>query len=154
MEDAFKKAKELLAIVGPHDLAEFEYSDESVQIRFSKESTATPVAIASAPVAAAPVATAASAPATASPAPSKTPRNFIPISSPMVGTFYQSPAPDKPAFVADGDVVEQGQVVCIIEAMKLMNEIKSPARGRISKILAKNGEAVAKDEVIFQLSPI
>lgn len=153
MEDAFKKAKELLEIVGPHDLAEFEYSDESVQIRFSKEASVAPAPQALPAPSPAPASAPEAAPAATS-AKKASGGNFIPIISPMVGTFYQAPAPDKPPFVQQGDVVEQGQVVCILEAMKLMNEIKSPARGRITSILGKNGAAVAKDDVLFQLSPI
>lgn len=71
------------------------------------------------------------------------------ITAPLVGVFYRSPAPGAPPFVEEGDLVEPGQTVCIIEAMKLMNEIKSHVRGRIKKILVENGEAVEFGQKLF-----
>lgn len=73
------------------------------------------------------------------------------IKSPMVGTFYASPAPDAPPFVQVGQQVEIGQVVCIIEAMKLMNEIKSEVRGKISQVLVNNGDPVEFGQSLFLL---
>ena len=73
------------------------------------------------------------------------------IKSPMVGTFYASPAPDAPPFVQVGSQVETGQVICIIEAMKLMNEIKSEIRGKIAEILVNNGDPVEFNQSLFRL---
>jgi acetyl-CoA carboxylase biotin carboxyl carrier protein len=157
MQEAIKKARSLLEVVGSLDLAEFEYSDAEVKIRFSRDggvahapmmTTPTPSPSASP---AAPAATAAPAANATRPKPAS---NLIPIKSPMVGTMYHSPAPDKPPYVSLGDVVETGQVVCIIEAMKLMNEIKSPAKGRIVEILIENAQGVNKDQVVFHLEPL
>ena len=67
----------------------------------------------------------------------------------MVGTFYRTPAPDASPFVEEGDEIEKGQVICIIEAMKLMNEIKAEVSGRIKKILVENGQAVEFNQPIF-----
>lgn len=71
------------------------------------------------------------------------------ITAPLVGVFYRSPAPGAPPFVEEGDLVEPGQTVCIIEAMKLMNEIKSHVRGRVKKILVDNGQAVEFGQRLF-----
>lgn len=74
---------------------------------------------------------------------------FIEIKAPMVGTFYRAPSPEAPTFVEIGQAVEAGQVICIIEAMKLMNEIKNEVRGRIAEILVENGEPVEFGQAIF-----
>lgn len=153
MQEAIKKARSLLEVVGSLDLAEFEYSDAEVSIRFSRDGGST-TAPPPAPSAPAPVAPAPSPSAAPPPPPPRPVANLVPIKSPMVGTMYHAPAPDKPAYVQKGDVVETGQVVCIIEAMKLMNEIKSPAKGRIVEILVENAQGVHKDQVVFHLEPL
>jgi acetyl-CoA carboxylase biotin carboxyl carrier protein len=76
------------------------------------------------------------------------------ITSPIVGTFYQSSSPDTEPFVKEGDVVEPDTIICIIEAMKLMNEIKAEKKGKITKILVKNGQAVEFGQPIFSIEPI
>lgn len=76
---------------------------------------------------------------------------FFEIRSPMVGTFYQASSPNAEAFVETGQEIEEDQVVCIIEAMKLMNEIKSEVKGKIVEILVKNGEAVEFDQPLFRI---
>ena len=73
----------------------------------------------------------------------------VPITSPMVGTFYAAPSPKLPAFVNEGDSISKGQVICIIEAMKLMNEIESDIAGRVTKICVKNGDAVEFGQVLM-----
>ncbi|WP_113662919.1 acetyl-CoA carboxylase biotin carboxyl carrier protein [Pedobacter nanyangensis] len=100
-----------------------------------------------APVAAAPAAPAAS---TASEDTSK----YITIKSPMIGTFYRSASPEKPSFVNVGDEIGTGKVVCIIEAMKLFNEIESEVSGRIVKILVDNASPVEYDQPLFLVEPI
>jgi oxaloacetate decarboxylase alpha subunit len=80
-------------------------------------------------------------------------KNVIEIKAPMVGTFYRAPSPDAPPYVNMGDIVETGQVVCIIEAMKLMNEIKSEVKGKIIDIQVDNGEPVEFGQVLFMLEP-
>ena len=81
-------------------------------------------------------------------------KNTIPIKSPMVGTFYRAPAPDAPPYVEVNDIVKPGQVVCIVEAMKLMNEIESEVSGRVVDILVKNETAVEYGEVLFHIEPL
>ena len=79
----------------------------------------------------------------------KTERKGKPVVSPMVGTFYSSPSPDEPPFVSVGDSISSGQIVCIIEAMKLMNEIESDVAGKITEICVKNGESVEFGQVLM-----
>jgi len=86
-------------------------------------------------------------------APSGIPANAKTVLSPMVGTFYRAPGPDSPMFVKEGDIVNEESVLCIIEAMKLMNEIKAEARGKIIKILVENGAPVEFNQPLFVLEP-
>ena len=100
-------------------------------------------------------ASAASSPA-ASPeaeAPVPPPSNLVEVKSPMVGTFYRSPAPDAPPYVEVGSTVGKGQTLCILEAMKLMNELESEAEGVIREVLVENGEPVEYGQVLFRIEP-
>lgn len=87
-------------------------------------------------------------------APAKRPDTSRTIKSPIVGTFYRSPAPDAPPYVEVGDTVKPGQVVCIVEAMKLMNEIESDINGKVVKILVKNEDPVEYNQDIFLVEPL
>jgi acetyl-CoA carboxylase biotin carboxyl carrier protein len=80
--------------------------------------------------------------------------SYLEIKAPMVGTFYRAPSPDADPYVRDGDVISPGKVLCIIEAMKLMNEIESEASGRIVKILVQNGQPVEYNQTLFLVEPI
>src|SRR6202012_2155607 len=80
--------------------------------------------------------------------------NLITVKSPMIGTFYRSPAPDKPLFVNVGDEIKPGQVLCIIEAMKLFNEIESEVSGRVVKVVADDSSPVEYDQPLFLVEPI
>jgi acetyl-CoA carboxylase biotin carboxyl carrier protein len=103
-----------------------------------------PPALAAAPAAAAPAAAPAAEDTT----------NYITIKSPMIGTFYRSASPDKPLFANVGDEIKTGTVVCIIEAMKLFNEIESEVSGRIVKVLVDNASPVEYDQPLFLVEPI
>lgn len=81
-------------------------------------------------------------------------KNTVAIRSPIVGTFYRAPAPDAPPYVDVGDIVKPGQVVCIVEAMKLMNEIESDISGRVVRILVKNEEPVQYNQELFLIEPL
>ncbi|HEY9007651.1 acetyl-CoA carboxylase biotin carboxyl carrier protein [Ohtaekwangia sp.] len=112
-----------------------------------------PVAQATAPVAQTPVATPVQQPkATAETAPAAG-KKMVEIKSPMIGTFYRSANPDSPAFVSVGDKVSKGQTVCIIEAMKLFNEIESEVSGTIVKAMVENSSPVEYDQVLFVVEP-
>jgi len=80
--------------------------------------------------------------------------NLVPIRSPIVGTFYRSPAPDAPRYVEIGDIVKLGQVVCIVEAMKLMNEIESDVAGKVVEILVKNEDPVEYNQELFLIESL
>jgi acetyl-CoA carboxylase biotin carboxyl carrier protein len=109
-----------------------------------------------APVVAAPVAAPAAAPVAEAPkaaAPASDDAKYVTIKSPMIGTFYRSSSPDKPAFVNVGDSVGKGQVVCIIEAMKLFNDIESEISGKIVKVLVDDASPVEYDQPLFLVDP-
>lgn len=109
---------------------------------------ATPIAM---PVAVAPAAPAADKPAVA---PVADESKLITIKAPMIGTFYRSPSPDKPAFVNVGDEIKAGKPICIIEAMKLFNEIESEVSGRIVKVLVDDAKPVEYDQPLFLVEPM
>ena len=142
--------KELVKVIDESSLTTFEMEQDGVKLVLKKEAVAAPVAVASPVVAAAPVVTNA---------PVQVEENVkeevkeVPtcktINSPMVGTFYASSAPDKPAYVSVGDKVKKGQVVCIVEAMKLMNEIESDVDGEIVEILVNNEDMVEFGQPMF-----
>ena len=108
--------------------------------------------VAPAPAAPAAIAPAAEAPAAAA-APAADTSKYITIKSPMIGTFYRSSSPDKPLFVNVGDEIKNGDVLCIIEAMKLFNEIESEVSGRIVKVLVDNASPVEYDQPLFLVEP-
>jgi acetyl-CoA carboxylase biotin carboxyl carrier protein len=111
-----------------------------------------PASVMAAPMAAAPsMAAPAAAAASAAPAAEK-PGHAV--TSPFVGTFYRTPAPDQPSFVDVGTVVKKGQVLCIIEAMKLMNEIEADVPGRVAEILVENGQPVEFGQTLFRIEPV
>lgn len=121
-------------------------------IQGSIASVATPVAIPSAPTAATASATATSS-AAAQKSSASAGKNTLEIKSPMIGTFYRSANPDSPPFISVGDKVSKGQTVCIIEAMKLFNEIESEFSGTVVKVLCENSSPVEYDQVLFVVEP-
>jgi len=126
--------------------------EEPVQQIITAPLPAQPVT-AAAPVAAAPAHAAAAAPEKPVRPAEPPANNTITIKSPMIGTFYRSPSPDKASFVNIGDEVEPGTVVCIIEAMKLFNEIESEVKGKIVKVLAEDASPVEYDQPLFLVEP-
>lgn len=152
----FKQIQELLKAVNKSTISELTIEEESgfkITIKqATTEAIAMPVAQyapMAAPMMAAPAPAAApvaAAPAPAAPAPSA---NEKVIKSPMIGTFYRSSGPDKPPFVSVGDEIKTGSVVCIVEAMKLFNEIESEVSGRIVKVLVDDGTPVEYDQPLF-----
>ncbi|MBK9275027.1 MAG: acetyl-CoA carboxylase biotin carboxyl carrier protein [Flavobacteriales bacterium] len=105
-----------------------------------------------APVAAAPAAAPAPA-ALAAPAPAKEESRYVTVKAPMIGTFYRAPGPGKPVFVNVGDTIEKGKPICIIEAMKLFNEIESDVSGKIVKVLVDDAKPVEYDQPLFLVDP-
>jgi len=154
-----KELKELIEFLIEKDIAEFELERGDVKVRIKRGAeVATPVIshITAMPSAAPPSVSyappAGHPPAAAPAAPAAEPQEELHIvKSPIVGTFYESPAPGAPPFIKTGDIVKAGQVLCIIEAMKLMNEIESDASGEIVKMLAVNGKPVEYGQPLFSI---
>jgi acetyl-CoA carboxylase biotin carboxyl carrier protein len=140
-----KDIKAIIDLMQKNGLTAFEMEKGGFRIALAKESGLVPaVGYAPAPVAAAP------APATAAPAEAAPAASGKEIASPMVGTFYTSPSPESPAFVKVGQKVTPDTVVCIIEAMKVMNEIKAEVSGTITEVAAENGLPVQFGQVLYR----
>ncbi|NQT20091.1 MAG: acetyl-CoA carboxylase biotin carboxyl carrier protein [Planctomycetes bacterium] len=157
MNDDQKETKDLLAelieLMNKNDLAELEIEEEGCRIRLRKaEKAADRPVIISAPAASAeaPAQQPAPAPQQGNQAPD---HNLVEITSPMVGTFYRSPGPDADAFVDTADTISEESVVCIIEAMKVMNEIKAERAGTVKEILVADGEPVEYGQPLFLIEP-
>lgn len=152
MKKVIEEAVDLLRAVERFDIEELELEVKGMRFHVSRGQA--PV------VESVQALHAPSTPATPSPAPSRDPEpeeapsNTVPVTSPMVGMFYRSSAPDKPPFVDIGQVVEIDQPVCIIEAMKLMNIIKASVRGRIVKVLVENQTPVQAGQAVFLVEPL
>jgi acetyl-CoA carboxylase biotin carboxyl carrier protein len=156
--------RELVEFLKANEIAEFdmEQDDLKVRIKFAGEPAAVAPAggfdmaqlsrlMASAP-AAAPVAAAVASPVAAAAAPAaEVEEKLHEVKSPIVGTFYESPSPGAPAFVKVGDQVEVGQVLCIVEAMKLMNEIEADVAGEVVKRIASSGQPVEYGQALFAI---
>jgi acetyl-CoA carboxylase biotin carboxyl carrier protein len=142
----------LIEAVDGSDIDTLEMYRDGIRIRISKSppqarASANGVA-AHAAVAQIPVAPAAPEPAPEAPA-----RNLVDVTSPMVGTFYRAPAPEAPAYVEVGSTVRKGQTLCILEAMKLMNELDAEVDGVVREILAENADPVEYGQVLFRIEP-
>ncbi|MGE7911665.1 acetyl-CoA carboxylase biotin carboxyl carrier protein [Lysinibacillus xylanilyticus] len=158
-----QEIREIIKLVDSSSIDEFVYEVDGAKVKLKKNGVVTetvapknevvaPVVQQSAP-ASAPVAPVTSAPAKAEEAPAAAPTNndssLHKIVSPMVGTFYQSPNPDSPAYVKVGDKVGNETIVCIVEAMKLFNEIEAEVQGEIVEVLVKDGELVEYGQPLF-----
>ncbi|MFJ8516633.1 acetyl-CoA carboxylase biotin carboxyl carrier protein [Lysinibacillus xylanilyticus] len=156
-----QEIREIIKLVDSSSIDEFVYEVDGAKVKLKKNGVVTetvapknevvaPVVQQSAP-AAAPVAPATSAPAEEAPAaaPTNNDSSLHKIVSPMVGTFYQSPNPDSPAYVKVGDKVGNETIVCIVEAMKLFNEIEAEVQGEIVEVLVKDGELVEYGQPLF-----
>lgn len=158
----FKQIQELIKLINKSNIGEVSIEEKGFKLTIKqKEEAAQNVFTASqqfpqsfqAPVAAAPQVPAAPSIDKSKPASEAVSDNFITIKSPMIGTFYRSATPGKPPFVEIGDEITTGKVVCIIEAMKLFNEIESEVKGRIVKVLADDASPVEYDQPLFLVEP-
>lgn len=136
--------EKLAKVLAENELTEISLEDGEQAITLRKEVVVAPAAIAPAAVPQAAQAPAAPAPSASEPA-----KKGTPITSPMVGTFYSAPSPDAKPFVEVGQTIAQGDVVCIVEAMKLMNEIESEISGKIVEICVKDGQPVEFGQVLM-----
>lgn len=155
-----KEIQDLIRFVAKSGVTEVEVEREGFKIVIKAERPTTEYhavlpqqMMMPAPVAAAPIAAPAAAPVAAAPAAASAAEGGVNIKSPMIGTFYRSGGPDKEPFVKVGDRVEKGQVVCIIEAMKLFNEIESEVSGVVTKVLVENASPVEYDQPLFLVDP-
>lgn len=160
-----KELQDLIDFIAKSGLNKVNIETEEFKISVQREPNTRIVggtmAAAAAPApqaAAAPAAPVAAAPApaaapTAAPAP-EAGGNYVPLKAPMIGTFYRSSSPETPAFVQVGDLVEKGQVICIIEAMKLFNEIEAELSGRVVKAMVENASPVEFDQPLFLIEPM
>jgi len=150
-----KEIKEILALMNENNLNEIEIERDGLKLKLKKasegaliahpahyavENLPAPKAVSTAPLESSSAAEAL--------------KNTKDIKSPMVGTFYRSPSPEAEAFVEVGQTVEIGQVVCIVEAMKLMNEIKSEVRGKVTEVAVQNAEPVEFGQTLFVVDPL
>ncbi len=142
--------RRLLRILEKRNVSEFELEDDKMRLRLVRGGSVVASAPAHFAVAAAPVAAVAAATA-AAPAAVADDARVVFVTSPFVGTFYRSPSPDAPAFVEVGSAVREGQALCIVEAMKLMNEIEADCAGTIIEILAENGKSVEFGQKLFKV---
>lgn len=147
-----KQIQELIDLLRRNNLTELELERQGVRIRVRHESGPKGVTV-YAQDATPSVAPPAARPAAASGTPSEHTAGLVTITSPIVGTFYRSPSPDADAYVEEGDFVKKGQVLCIVEAMKLMNEIESETDGRIVKILAESTKPIEYGQALFLIDP-
>ena len=157
-----RKLKELVRLMVANDLTELDLRDSEEQVTLRRQRHTDGV-IASAPAvihAAAPAPTVAATAAATAIAPADTgaaeaaEAGLTTITSPMVGTFYSAPNPDAPPFVTVGAAVDPESVVCLVEAMKIFNEIKAECRGTIEKVLVENGDAVDFGQPMFHVRPV
>ncbi|MEQ9398566.1 MAG: acetyl-CoA carboxylase biotin carboxyl carrier protein [Longimicrobiales bacterium] len=154
----------LIHAIDESSLDSIEIERGGTRVRLSKSAPGVPVSMVNATAAAPAPAAAPAAPAPAAapagvgagmeaPAPPVNTSNLVDVESPMVGTFYRSPAPDAPAYVEKGKRIAKGDTLCIIEAMKLMNELESEVEGTIVEVLIENGQPVEYGQVLFRVDP-
>jgi len=155
----FKQIQELIKMINKSNIGEVTIEEKGFKVTIKQKEEAVQQIIsapsyahAPAPPAQAAAPMAAPTPTSAAPA-SSVADNYLTIKSPMIGTFYRSSGPGKPSFVEIGDDVTQGKVVCIIEAMKLFNEIESEVKGRIVKVLVEDASPVEYDQPLFLVEP-
>jgi acetyl-CoA carboxylase biotin carboxyl carrier protein len=150
-EDRAKDIQELIDLLKRNDLAELEWESQGFRLRLRRD-TGLPIAPLTPPRESPSQTKESSAERSSFPLPTDRP-GAVTITSPIVGTFYRSPSPDADPYVEEGDLVKKGQVLCIVEAMKLMNEIESEVDGRIIKILVESTKPVEYGQPLFLIDP-
>lgn len=158
----FNELKELLGAIAQTGIAEVTLKTETFELTVRRENTNTPVTstvLSSSAVVNPTLVTAETPTMSPSPEPFKPPapspidKKWVEITSPMVGTFYRAPAPDEAPFVEVGDYISNGQTVCIVEAMKLMNDIDTEVAGEVMEIVIANGEPVEYGQTLMRINP-
>lgn len=158
----FQELRELLGTISQTDITELVLKNDDFELTVRKEkgviavpqvTTVSPQIVETVPVTPATMPVTAPATPEAPPAPAVDDKKWVDITSPMVGTFYAAPAPDEDPFTSVGDRISKGDTVCIIEAMKLMNEIEAEITGQIMEIAVQNGEPVEFGQVLMRVNP-
>ena len=147
MDIDLKQLRSLLRTLAEGNVGEFEFEDEKIRIRLTRGQIVRALAELPPPAAAA-AAPAGSPPPAVAGAPAE---SVVYVTSPFVGTFYRSPSPDAPPFVEVGSSIREGQALCIVEAMKLMNEIEADCSGTIVEVLVENGKPVEFGQKLFKV---
>jgi oxaloacetate decarboxylase alpha subunit len=148
-----KEIKEIIELMKENNINELEMQRDGLKIALKRGPSG--VIVQPAVPAPAHYAVPSAAPKEVHPPAEEIPKkNISHVVSPMVGTFYSAPSPDAPPYVSIGDDVKEGDVVCIVEAMKVMNEIKAEIRGKVKNILVKNGEAIEFSQPLFEIEKI
>jgi acetyl-CoA carboxylase biotin carboxyl carrier protein len=155
-----KELRELLLTLNETDISEFILKADDFELTVKRGSPSVPSAVGvptevlPAPIVApAPAVPPTTAPPPAVAVPPPVEKKYVDLTSPIVGTFYHSPSPDDPPFVEVGDRVQKGQTVCIIEAMKIMNELEAELAGEIMEIVVQNGQPVEYGQVLMRIKP-
>lgn len=153
-----KDIQKLLEFISKTDLGEVNIETSELKLSVKRSSGVEApqiITTVAPPVAPAPVVAAqpVAAPAPAEPVAEAAPSNLVEIKSPMIGTFYRAPSPDKPSFVEIGDDISPGKVICVLEAMKLFNEIEAEISGKIVKVLVEDATPVEYDQPLFLVEP-
>ncbi|MFA6349767.1 MAG: acetyl-CoA carboxylase biotin carboxyl carrier protein [Candidatus Omnitrophota bacterium] len=149
-----KEIKEMLNLMNENSLTELEIEKDGMRIRLKKGQAIPEQSFSAAPVIIEREKASSGAPRESASQQQKPAGNTIEIKAPMVGTFYRAPSPEAPPYAEVGQTVEAGQVICIIEAMKLMNEIKSEIKGKVLEILPDNAEPVEFGQPMFLIEPL
>ncbi len=162
-----REVQNLIKLVSKSGVSEVKIENKDFKLTIKNKSdivpatqVVTPVAAVPAAIPPAPVASTVTPPATTATPPAETTKNeideskYVTIKAPIIGTFYRKPAPDKPPYVEVGDTIKEGDVVCIIEAMKLFNEIESEIAGKIVKVLVEDATPVEFDQPLFLVEPL
>jgi acetyl-CoA carboxylase biotin carboxyl carrier protein len=147
-----KEIKEMISLMNENGLVELEIEKEGMRIRLKKTSSGTEVF--SGPIMVERERAPDELPKEITQAPEKISTKTVEIKAPMVGTFYRAPSPEAPPYAEVGQIIESGQVICVIEAMKLMNEIKTEIRGKVLEILVDNAEPVEFGQSMFLIEPL
>lgn len=157
-----EELEQIIKILKQNEVNEFEFDNDGVRIKLVRgvhysvtpavsQSNGAPVNIQPAISSSQSIPSMTSAPAT--PEPKEDTSHLVKVDSPIVGTFYRKPSPDAAPFVSEGSSVKKGDTLCIVEAMKLMNEIESPVSGKIEKVLVSDGQVIEFGEVLFLINP-
>lgn len=150
MEFDLNQVRELLAMLNQTDVEELCLKSNDFELTIRKGSSAPAVSTVGEPIPQ--KIEAPSLTSTASAAAND--KNWVEVTSPIVGTFYRSPAPDEPSFIEVGDMIQRGQTLCIIEAMKLMNELEAEVSGEVMEIVAENGKPIQFGDLLMRIRPV